>query len=83
MDGLDDVRAGQVEAFVVAQYNLENSENYSMVIDGEILATLGVTVSQSVYSYNYRIGDDYYNEYISKSSMVEVATGYKYNKKEN
>ena len=33
-----------VEAFVVAQYNLENSENYSMVIDGEILATLGVTV---------------------------------------
>lgn len=72
-----------VEAFVVAQYNLENSENYLMVIDGEILATLGVTVSQSVYSYNYRIGDDYYNEYISKSSMVEVATGYKYNKKEN
>ena len=72
-----------VQAFVVAQYNLENSENYTMIIDGEILATLGVSVSQSVYSYNYRIGNDYYNEYISKSNMVEVATGYRYNKEEN
>ncbi len=72
-----------VEAFVVAQYNLENSENFSMVIEGEILATLGVTVSQSVYSYNYRTGDEIYSEYISKSNMVDVATGYKYNKQES
>lgn len=72
-----------VEAFVVAQYNLENSDSYTMIIDGEILATLGVSVSQSVYSYNYRVGNDFYNEYISKSNMVEVATGYRYNKEEN
>lgn len=68
-----------VEAFVVAQYNLENSEKFSLLIEGEILATVGVSVSQSVYSYNYRDGNEFYNEYVSKSSLVEVATGYRYN----
>lgn len=69
-----------VEAFVVAQYNLDNSENFIMSIDGEIQAGLaGISVAQSVYSYNYRVGDDIYTEYVSKSNMVDVATGYRYN----
>lgn len=64
-----------VEAFLVAQYNLENSPSFTMTLDGKIVST-GVT--QTVYSYNYHVDDEFYSEYIS-DGLVKVATGYKYN----
>ena len=64
-----------VDAFVIAQYNTENCEQYIAITNSSLSHNFG---KQSIYAYEHKYNGSYLIEEISTSSMKSIANKYLY-----
>ena len=64
-----------IDAFIIAQYNLDNCEMFSAISQGNLTHNYG---KQSVYTYRYKYNGIQLTEEISTSKMKSVAKKTKY-----